>query len=143
MKSEEVRVYREIQRNTQMAMKAIDAISDKVHNEELSDHIHQQSLLYSKIHNEALENLLHSKARPYQGSRIEDLMLKGGIRYNTMLNTSTSHMAEMMMKGSQSGIIDMNKVLNRTENAGTRSTSLAQQLIDCEQKSIDTLKKYL
>jgi hypothetical protein len=126
-----------------MAMKAIDAISDKVHNEELTDHINQQSLEYSKIHNEALENLLSSKAPPYQGSRVEDMMLKSGIRYNTMLNTSTSHIAELMIKGSNTGIVEMSKVLNRNEDAGLKSTSLAHQLLDCEQKSIDTLKKYL
>ena len=70
-------------------------------------------------------------------------MLKAGIHYNTMLNTSTGHIAEMMIQGSNSGILEMNKVLNHNEEAGDKPTALAKQLIDFEEKNIERLKKYL
>ena len=70
-------------------------------------------------------------------------MLKTAIHYNTMLNTSTGHIAEMMIKGSNNGILEMEKVLKHNEKAGERSTALAQQLIDLEEKNIKRLKDYL
>jgi hypothetical protein len=143
MKAQEVRIYREIQKNTEMALKAIDTISDKVHDHELAMQINEQALKYAQIHNEAVENLLACKAEPYRTNKVEEMVLKSGIRYNTMLNTSTGHIAEMMIKGNNNGIVEMKKILNHNENADGETRKLAEQLIDFEQKSIDSLIKYL
>ncbi len=143
MKSQEVAVYREIQRNTEMAMKAIDTISDKIYDEQLARQVSRQSLKYSEIHNEASRQLLEAKAEPYHSTYFEDMMLKTGIHYNTLLNTSTGHIAEMMIKGSNNGILEMEKILKHNEEAGERSTTLAKQLIDFEEKNVARLKDYL
>lgn len=143
MKSQEVNIYREVQKNTENAMKAIDAISDKIFDEKLAEQVSRQALKYSELHNKAVENLLESKAEPYHASYLSDLKLKGGVQYNTLLNTSTSHIAELMIKGSSNGIVEMSKALNHNEEAGGSSAALAKQLIDFEEKNIETLKKYL
>jgi len=143
MTSQEAAVYREIQRNTDMAMKAIDTISGKVYDDDLALQISRQSIKYSELHNEASKQLMAAKAESYQGSALSDAMLKTGIHYNTMLNTSTGHIAEMMIKGSNNGILEMEKVLKHNENAGERSTALARQLIDFEENNIKRLKEYL
>jgi len=57
MKSQDVAVYREIQKNTDMALKAIDTISEKVYDDQLAMQISSQSLKYSEIHNEAKKRL--------------------------------------------------------------------------------------
>ena len=143
MKSQEATVYREIQRNTEMAMKAIDTISGKVYDDDLALQISRQSLKYAELYNEASKQLMEGKAECYQSNALTDAMLKTGIHYNTMLNTSTEHIAEMMIKGSNNGILEMEKVLKHNENAGERPTALAKQLIDFEQSNIKRLKDYL
>ncbi len=143
MKSQEVAVYREIQRNTEMAITAIDAISDKVYDDNLARQISRQSLQYSQLHNEALKQLLEAKAEPYHGSGMADMMLKAGIHYNTLLNTSTSHIAEMIIKGSNNGILEMEKILRHNQSAGEQPVALAKRLIDFEEKNVQCLKEYL
>ena len=143
MKSQELNIYREIQRNTEMAMTAIDTLSDKIYDDQLAMQVARQNMKYSELHNMALDQILKAKAQPYRTNHLSDIMLKTGIHYNTMLNTSTGHIAEMMIKGSNSGILEMNKVLNHNEEAGEKSTALAKQLIDFEEKNIERLKKYL
>ncbi len=143
MKSQEVTVYREIQRNTEIAMKAMDTIADKVYDDQLAMQISRQSLQYSQLHNEAMKQLVSAKAEPFHANYISDMMLKTGIHYNTLLNTSTSHIAEMMIKGSSSGIIEMEKILNHNDNAGEKCVGLAKKLIHFEEKNIQMLKKYL
>ena len=143
MKSQEVAVYREIQRNAEMAMKAIDTISGKVYDDDLALQISRQSLKYAELYNEASKQLMEGKAERYQSNTLTDAMLKTGIHYNTMLNTSTGHIAEMMIKGSNNGILEMEKVLRHNENAGERPTALAKQLIDFEESNIRRLKDYL
>ena len=143
MKSQEATVYREIQKNTEMAMKAIDTISGKVYDDNLALQISRQSLEYAELHNKACRELMTAKEERYQGSVLSDAMLKTSIHYNTMLNTSTGHIAEMLIKGSNNGILEMEKVLKHNTRAGEHSTALAQQLIDFEEKNIQHLKEYL
>lgn len=143
MKAQEAIVYREIQKNTDTAMKTIDVISGKVYDDDLALQISKQSLRYSEIHNEASRQLMEGKAERYQSTALSDALLKTGIHYNTLLNTSTGHIAELMIKGSSNGILEMEKALKHNERAGERPVALAQELIDFEQKNIETLKKYL
>lgn len=143
MTPQEIKVYREIQRNADMAMKAIDTIAEKVEDEDLSFQISRQSLKYSELHNEAVKQLIDAKTRPLQSSHLSDAMLKTGLRYNTMLNTSTSHLAELLIRENNNGIIQMEKVLKANGKAGEKSTALAKQLIDFEEKSVRSLKDYL
>lgn len=143
MKAQEAIVYREIQKSTDTAMKTIDTISGKVYDDDLALQISKQSLRYAEIHNEASRQLMEGKADRYQSTALGDALLKTGIHYNTLLNTSTGHIAELMIKGSSNGILEMEKTLKHNERAGERSVSLAQELIDFEQKNIESLKKYL
>lgn len=143
MTSQEIAIYREIQKNTEMAIKAIDTISDKVYDDALAMQLSRQSLKYSEIHNAASKQLVAGKAEYYRSGVLADAMLKTGIHYNTMLNTSTGHIAELLIKGSTNGIIEMEKTLKHNERAGEKPVALAKQLIEFEEKNVARLKQYL
>ena len=143
MTSHEAAVYREIQRNTDMAMKAINTIADKINDEALSMQISRQSIKYAELHTEASRQLLNANTQGYQSSALSDALLKTGIHYNTMLNTSTGHLAELMIKNSTNGILEMEKVLKHHEDAGAKPVALARQLIEVEEKNVERLKQYL
>lgn len=143
MTSHEATVYREIQKNTDMALKAINTFADKVHDEALSMQISRQSLKYAELHNEATRQLLDARTQGYQSSALSDALLRTGIHYNTMLNTSTGHIAELMIKNSTNGILEMEKVLKHHSDAGTAPLELAKQLIEAEEKNVERLKQYL
>ena len=143
MKSQELAVYREIQRNTEMAITALDTISSKIYDDQLALQASRQAMKYSEIHNMALDQILKAKAQPYQTRHLSNLMLKTGIHCNTLLNTSTGHIAEMLIKGSNMGILEMNKVLNHNEEAGEKPIALANELLDFEAKNVERLIKYL
>lgn len=143
MTSQEVAVYREIQRNADVGMKTIDTIADMVHDEALALQMSRQSLKYSELYNEAAKQLIEAKAAGYKSTVMSDAMLRTGIHYNTMLNTSTGRIAELMIKGSTNGILEMEKALKHNEGAGERSVTLAKQLIELEEKNVARLKQYL
>ena len=143
MKPEEVNVYREVQKNTEMAIKAIETLSDKVYEDDFALQISRQALKYSDIRNRAMNKLLEAKAETVHPNALSDLMLKGGIHMNTLLNTSTSHLAELMIRGSNRGITEMCKVLNRNQLEHSMAVEMAKELMDFEEKNISILKKYL
>lgn len=143
MNSQETAVYREIQRNAETAMKALDALADKVYDEELSMQISRQSLKYADLRGKAVRELLDAKAKPYHSNHLADVVQRTGIHYNTLLNTSTGHIAELMIKERNNGVLELEKVLKHNENVGEKPRSLAKELMEFDQKSISTLKDYL
>ena len=139
LKKQEINIYREIQRNTEMAMKALDAVTDKIYDDRLAAVVAEQELQYSRLHDRAVQNLVDGKAQTYRENAMENMMLRFGIGYNTLLNTSTSHIAEMIIKGSNNGVLEM----ENEEFAGSPCRSLAKELIEMENANIRTLKEYL
>lgn len=143
MKHDDAMILKEIQKNTQMGMTAIDTILDKIGNDDFSLQLSKQSLRYAEIHNKALDRILENDGEVYRGSQINDLLLKGNIHASTALNVSTGHLAEMMIQGSNRGITSMWKVLKHNNLATDDAVELAQELVDFEEKNIERLKDYL
>ena len=143
MKHDDAMILKEIQKNTQMGMTAIDTILDKIEDDEFSLQLSRQSLRYSEIHNKALDKILENEGEVYRGSQIGELLLKGNIHASTALNISTGHLAEMMIQGSSRGITSMWKALKHNTLATDDAVELAQELVDFEEKNIDRLKEYL
>ncbi len=79
----------------------------------------------------------------YHPSAVEDMMLSGAINMNTMLNNSTSRIAELMIQGNNRGILSMCKSMNHHDNAGSMAMEVAKELMDFEEKCIEKLKEYL
>lgn len=143
MKNQEIAIYREIQRNTETAIKALDTLSDKVYDRELALQIARQSLEYGNLRSRAVEALLEARAQPFKANQLADMAQRTGLNYNTLLNASTGHIAELMIRERNKGALEMEKVLRHNEEAGERPRLLAKELLDMGQQSIATLKDYL
>lgn len=143
MKKDDQEILKEVQRNSSMAMNAIDTISEKVQNRELLHELSKQRLLYSVIQNKATDRLQSERAEGYHASTMQDMMLKGGIQINTLTNCSSSKIAELMIQGSNRGLTSMWKSINHHQNSGNTSMEVAKELMDFETKSIERLKKFL
>lgn len=143
MKAQEEAVYREIQRNAECAIKAIEIMWDKVYDADLSMQISRQSLKYAQLKGQAMQALLDGNGEPYRGNYLADMKLKAGIQYNTLLNTSTGHIAELMIKERNQGLLQMEKVLKHNDEAGEKPKALANEFMEFQQKSIKVLKDYL
>ena len=143
MKSDDVGVLQEVQKNAKMAMKAIDALSGKIYDDALSVQVTRESMKYAEIYNKATDRLLAGKAASYRDNGFQDMMLKGSVSANTMLNTSTSHIAEMLIHGANRGLTSMWKSINHNDRAGDVSMEIAKELMDFEEKNIERLKQYL
>ena len=143
MKAQEEAVYREIQRNAENAITAIETVWDKVYDTDLSMQISRQSLKYAQIRGEAMQALLDENATPYRSNQLADMKLKAAIHYNTLLNTSTGRIAELMIRERNEGRVQLERVLRNNEEAGEKPRALARQLMEFQQKSIKNLQDYL
>ncbi|MBQ6805978.1 MAG: hypothetical protein IJO97_00930 [Lachnospiraceae bacterium] len=143
MKQDDIAILKDIQRNTHMAMTTLDTLLDKVEDKELTMNLARQSIGYARIHNDAIEKLIEAKSGTYRNNQLNDILIRGNVHANTLLNTSTSHLADMMIQNSYKGMTDIYKSVKHHTQAGDKSVELAQELMDFEQKNIDILKEYL
>ena len=143
MKVEEVKLYQAIQKNAEDSIKAIDTIGDKSYEDDFSLQITRQSLKYGDIRNRAMAYLLAAKAEPVHENKIEDFIRTGKIFASTLLNTSTSHLAELVIEESNRNITHMCKQLNRKKLENSSAVELAKELMNFEEKNIAIMKKYL
>ena len=143
MKQDDVVILKEIQKNTQMAMKAIDTLQDKVLDDEFSRQLSKQSLRYSEIHNEATDKLVENDGEVYHGNYLSDMMLKSGIHMKTAFNVSTGHLSEMMIQGSNRGITSMWKMMKHNQLASNAVMEIAEELVSFEENNVKRLKEFL
>lgn len=143
MTSQEIAIYREIQKNADNIIKAIDTVSDKVYDDSLYMQLTRQSLKCAELYNKASERLLEGKVDYFRSGALSDIRLKTGLQYNTLLNTSTGHIAELLIRGCANEILDMEKALKRNPEVGKECMSMAKQLLEIQESYVNRLKQYL
>ncbi len=143
MKNQDQVILREIQKNTHMGLEAIDALMPRVKDESFAKEIARQSMLYGEYYEKATNELLHEDKRLYRDVKGTNIMLRAGVWMQTFMDSSTSHMAQMMIQGANKGITDMYKILNHNRHASGNVSILAKELMDMEEKTIKKLRNYL
>ena len=143
MKKEDIQLYREIQKNARMGQHAINTVSPKVYDDSMALMLTRDSMRYNQIGERAKEELLKVKVTPEADNKLENLMLSAAIHANTLLNTSSEHIAGMLIQGSNMGINRMWKTLGQNTGASLQAVELAKELMDFEESNIKELKKYL
>ena len=71
------------------------------------------------------------------------MMSKMGIEMKTMMDSNSQKLAELMVRGTTMGIIDMQHALNNSAKADDRIKREADGLLKREQQFCDRLKRYL
>lgn len=143
MTQEDRTMLREVQKNAQMGRESIEMLANKVYDDSLAVDLSRQAYRYAQFQEKARARLEEAGQRSYRQPPMEKAMLWGGIQANTAFNTSTSHMAEMVIQGSNRGITQMCKAMNKSKDTGKFVMEMAKELMDFEEKNVERLKKYL
>ena len=143
MEQDDIILLQELQKNTQLAMTAIDALLDKSGDNDFIIRLSKQSIGYAKIHNNAVERLIEEQSSTYRGNQINDVMLRGSIHAGTLFDISTGHLAELMIRESNRGLTNMWRAIKHSGTAKEASVEIAMELVDFEQETIERLKEYL
>lgn len=141
--NEEINVLHENSRNTRMALDSIHTVLNKVYDEDLAYDLNCQANKYRELERKNDRALMKEGLLPREGSKLEKAMLWSSIQANTLLNTSTAHVADMMIQGTTRGITDLMKVTHNNKVQGSYANEIANELMEFEEKNIEKLKSYL
>ena len=142
-KENEVNILDELNKGCSMGIDAISYILDKVKNSEFKKMLKIQLNDYKQISNE-IKKLYnnYSDKEPHETSTMNKIMTFYGIEMKTMTDESDSKLAELLLNGTNMGIIEGRRLLNHKDTTKDIN-SLISEYVKIQEKSCEELKKYL
>ncbi len=129
--------------NAEMGTTTIRQIYPTVINSALKTELKHQLGEYSKQSNTVNTQMANLGLKGKSITPTAITMAKMGVRMNLMKDNSTSHIAEMLIQGTNMGIVAINKALNHSQVDDDKIKSNAEILLKNEQNYINRLKKFL
>lgn len=139
----EVNVLDEVNKGATMGTDAIFFVLDKVEDKDFKKVLEEQYQGYKKISNRICELYPeYSEKKPHETSTMDKVMTWYGIEMRTMKDDSTSKIAELIMQGTNMGIIEGRRLLNHNK-MDKEVHKILDEFVKFQEKAIETLKKYL
>lgn len=142
-------LYAEVRRSSVMGIESILTLMPKIECDELKSDMTAQMNGYGLFRERAESGLSLCNAEAEKEKASKVLAARMGIAAETILDTSSSHIAELMIRGSGADIISITRAQNKATHGPSRISpddsayALASDIIDFENQSIDRMKKYL
>jgi len=141
--SADLAVLNEAYRTSRMGLEAINTVISKVYDEDLALDLNRQAVRFLSFEDKVTEKIREANQHPEATSPMGKAMRWTSMQANTILNTSTERLAELMIEGNTKGITDLMKAMKANKGAKKEYCELAEELMDFEEKNISRLKSYL
>ena len=145
MENNNLNILDEINKGATMGMDAISYVSEKVGDETFSKVLDGEYNKYKDI-SRRVNNLYsnYSNKEPHETNAMNKMMTWYGIQMNTITDKSNSKISELLMQGTNMGIIEGRRLLNQNqENIATDVKNILNDFVVMQEDSVETFKKYL
>ena len=143
MVENEMNVLDELNKGACMGMDAIHFILDKVEDENLKQVLNNQYKKYEDISNQICELYpKYSDKEPHETNAVNKVLTWYGVEMKTLMDNSSSKTAELLLQGTNMGIIEGRKILNNKE-LDSKVHKIAQEYVDMQEDVVEKLKEFL
>lgn len=139
----EINVLDELNKGACMGKDAIHFILDKVKDDALKKKLNRQYAKYKDI-SERIQKLYpqYNEGEPHETNAFNKAMTWYGIEMKTLTDESTSKIAELLLQGTNMGIIEGRKLLNH-KRTDAKVEELVQEYVDMQEDAVEKLKQFL
>ena len=130
-------------KNAHIALQSISDLLPSVDNQELKSELQDEYEGYEKYIGELSTFMAENNLTPKDVNIFKKAMLWSSIKVKTLFNDSKNNIAEMMLKGTDMGIIELQAMLNESQNLEEDVKGLIQKLLHLEEEYQQRLKKFL
>lgn len=144
MENENLNILDEVNKGCTMGMDAISFVSEKATDIDFKEVLDGEYSKYRDISNRV--NKLYSNysdKEPHKTNVMNKMMTWYGIQMKTMADDTTSKLSELLMQGTNMGIIEGRRLLNQNQNATKDVKDILNNFVVMQEDSVKTLKKYL
>ena len=144
MKNQNLNILDEVNKGSTMGMDAISYVSEKVVDNDFKEVLNTEYNKYKDISNR-VNNLYDnfSNKEPHETNAMNKMMTWYGIQMKTMTDDSTSKLSELLMQGTNMGIIEGRRLLNQNQNIESDVKNILNDFVVMQEDSVETSKKYL
>lgn len=144
MENQNLNILDEISKGATMGMDAIHFVADKVKDSTFMEVIDGEYNKYQNIYNRVNDLYSnYSSKDPHETNAMNKMMTWYGIQMKTMTDDTTSKLSELLMQGTNMGIIEGRRLLNQNTNIADDVKSILNEFVTMQEDSVETLKKYL
>ena len=144
MDKDNINALDEINKGACMGMDAIHFILDKVKDEEFKKTLELEYNKYKDI-SKRIEKMYpeyNDTDKPHETSTMNKAMTWYGIEMKTLMDDSNSKIAELLMQGTNMGIIEGRKILNN-KDLDKKVHEIVQEYVTMQEDSVEKIKTYL
>ncbi len=144
MENQNLNILDEVNKGATMGMDAISYVSEKVEDNDFKKVLDTEYIKYKDISNR-VNNLYdnYSSKEPHETNAMNKMMTWYGIQMKTMVDDTTSKLSELLMQGTNMGIIEGRRLLNQNQNIEPDVKNILNDFVVMQEDSVETLKKYL
>ncbi len=136
-------ILNEINKGIKMGMDSISSIAEKVTDDQLKDDLQSEYNQYNTILNDVNAELGKYEEFPKELNPAQKMMGWFDIQMSTLTDDSDSKIAEMLIKGTNMGIIEGVKLLNNNPETTPEIKNILTNFIQFQENNVERLKKYL
>ena len=142
-KENKVNVLDELNKGATMGIDAINFVIDKVKDNELKKVLKKQCQDYQDI-SDRICNLYpeYSEKKPHETNIVNKVMTWYGIEMKTMMDDTSSKIAELIMQGTNMGIIEGRRLLNN-KGSDEEINEIVRDYVKSQEDSLEKLKQFL
>lgn len=145
MENNNLNVLDEINKGATMGMDAIDIISDKTKDADLKETLKVEYNKYKNI-SERVNDIYshyHTNKEPHETNAMNKMMTWYGVQMRTIKDDTPSKLSELLMQGTNMGIIEGRRLLNHNTRIDKDIKNVLNDFVVMQEDSIETLKKFL
>lgn len=139
---EKISLLKEISKDAKMGMDSISIVIPKVKDENFESLLNEQHKEYKNIFDRTQELLVKSHEETQDTPMMQKAMSWMGIQLNTVNDTSNSKLSDLLIQGTNMGIIKGRKLLNNTSTT-KEIKNILSDFVRLQEKNVEDLKKYL
>lgn len=140
-----VKVLDEVNKGATMGMDAIHFVSEKVGDERFKKVLDVEYNKYKEITTRVndIYSQYNTEKEPHETNAMNKMMAWYGINMRTMTDQSNSKISELLMQGTNMGIIEGRRLLNNNPSVDNEVKQILNDFVVMQEDSVETLKKYL
>ena len=134
----------EVWRNAHIALQSISDIKDSITNDGLKAEVLKEYEGYETVIGELSKFMTERGYERKDVGALKKAMMWSSIKLNTAFDDSRSHIAELMLKGTNMGVTSLYEIINDTlSDVDDDIKAYAIKLKDLEESYAENLKKFL
>ena len=120
-------------------------IMNRVNDESLKKELTAELTKYEDYAKQVSKKIYDCGGTPKEENMVAKMSAKMGMAMNTMTDSTTPHLAEMVIQGATMGMTDMKKSISEFSDSDVsqETMTLAKDIAAFEDNSVNKLKKFL